>query len=121
MGIFKQPIDKLKTRFGGSGSYSKHMRRQLFYQYLNKALRFGGIAAAIFFVIGLIVLFQIITQLPDVEIISSYVPNETTKIYARNGELLAELHKEENRALVPISKIADYIKAAVIAMEDRNF
>jgi penicillin-binding protein 1A len=72
-------------------------------------------------VVGSIIVLQIMSQLPDVEIISSYVPNETTKIFASNGELLAELHKEENRVLVPISKISDYVKAGVIAMEDKNF
>lgn len=115
--ILKNPIG---SGLGG-GLYSKQIRRQMFQEFLQKAFRFSGVAAAVFLVVGGIILLQIMSQLPDVEMISSYVPNETTKIFASNGEMLAELHKEENRVLVPISKISDYVKAAVIAMEDKNF
>ncbi|GBR77465.1 murein transglycosylase super family [Candidatus Termititenax dinenymphae] len=71
--------------------------------------------------IFLIVVVQVATQLPDVDVLGTIVPNETTKIFAADGSVLAELHQEENRVVVPISQISDFVKAAVIATEDSNF
>ncbi len=122
MSRFGKAFSNMSTSgMGGGGSYSQFLKKQKFKVFFAKFLRLGGIGAAIFSVIMLIMLVQITNQLPDVEIISSYVPNETTKIYAMTGELLAELHREENRVLVPISRISDFVKAAVIASEDNNF
>ena len=56
-------------------------------------------------------------QLPDVDSISSYRPSETTKIYADNGELIANLYIE-NRTLVPLSQISENLQLAIIAVED---
>jgi len=59
-------------------------------------------------------------QLPDVDSISSYRPSETTKIYADNGELIANLYIE-NRTLVPLSQISENLQLAIIAVEDARF
>jgi penicillin-binding protein 1A len=64
---------------------------------------------------------QILTQLPNVEAISIYSPSETTEIYASNGTILAKLHREENRYVVPLEKIAPILQKAVIAIEDERF
>ncbi|GBR76698.1 murain transglycosylase super family [Candidatus Termititenax persephonae] len=69
----------------------------------------------------MIIVIQVATQLPDVDVLGTIVPNETTKVFAADGSILAELHQEENRVVVPISQISDFVKAAVIATEDRNF
>ena len=67
------------------------------------------------------VIFNISRNLPDVESISTYIPAETTKIYSQDNVILAELHLEENRVLIPIEKISPLVQKAVIAMEDSNF
>ena len=64
---------------------------------------------------------QILTQLPNVESISIYSPSETTEIYAADGTILAKLHREENRYVVPLEKISPYVQKAVIAIEDERF
>jgi len=64
---------------------------------------------------------QIISQLPDVSSINSYLPSEATIIYADDGQVLARLHEEENRQVVPLSKISPNLINAVIATEDKNF
>ncbi len=46
---------------------------------------------------------------------------ESTKIYARDGSLLYEIHGEEKRTLVELDKISPFIKNATIAIEDKNF
>jgi penicillin-binding protein 1A len=64
---------------------------------------------------------QILTQLPNVETISIYSPSETTEIYASDGTILAKLHREENRYVIPLEKISPLIQKAVVAIEDERF
>ncbi|MFC1753731.1 transglycosylase domain-containing protein [Thermoproteota archaeon] len=58
---------------------------------------------------------------PDIETITTYIPSETTKIYSDDGIVLAELHKEENRELVPLEKISPILQKSVVALEDTDF
>ncbi|MBZ9571742.1 PBP1A family penicillin-binding protein [Patescibacteria group bacterium] len=47
---------------------------------------------------------------------------QSTKIYDRSGEtLLYEIYGEEKREIVPLEKVPEYLKEAVIATEDINF
>ncbi len=45
----------------------------------------------------------------------------TTKILDRNGKLLYSIYKDENRTLIPLSKVPNSLKYATIAIEDRDF
>ncbi|GAH19323.1 unnamed protein product, partial [marine sediment metagenome] len=45
----------------------------------------------------------------------------TTEIYASDGSLLAYLHAEEDRKIVPLSEISKYVIDATIAREDERF
>jgi penicillin-binding protein 1A len=119
VGLFKKPIDEVKSAH--LTSYGRHLKRQKLFFGLQKIMRYLGVAAAAGALLFLIIVVQISTQLPDVDLISTYVPNETTKVYAADGTILAELHQEENRVIVPISQISDFVKAAVISSEDANF
>jgi penicillin-binding protein 1A len=64
---------------------------------------------------------QILYQLPDIETLSSYIPSESTIIYSLDGKVLARIHQEENRQVVPLSKISIYVQKAVLAVEDPHF
>ncbi|MCX5725887.1 MAG: PBP1A family penicillin-binding protein, partial [Candidatus Saganbacteria bacterium] len=64
---------------------------------------------------------QMILLLPDVSTISTYMPAETTEIYSADGVLLAKLHLEENRTVVPLYEISPILEKAIIAMEDVDF
>lgn len=46
---------------------------------------------------------------------------ESTKIYARDGSQLYEVHGEIKRTLVNLDQISPYLKDATIAVEDKNF
>ena len=46
---------------------------------------------------------------------------QTTKIYAADGQLLAYLHKDQNRTVIANSDIPDTMKHAVVAIEDKRF
>ena len=59
-------------------------------------------------------------NLPDISRMADYQPARSTRLYARNGTLLATLYKE-NRIWVPVDKIPAIVKEAFIANEDHNF
>ena len=59
-------------------------------------------------------------NLPDISRMADYQPARSTRIYARDGSLLATLYKE-NRIWVPIDKIPPIVREAFIANEDHNF
>ncbi|MBD1826702.1 penicillin-binding protein 1A [Microcoleus vaginatus GB1-A2] len=68
--------------------------------------------------VGLAISFR---NLPDVRILQTYSPTETTHIYDINGRPLASIHDEANRDVVPLNQISPNLKRAVLAIEDSNF
>ena len=59
-------------------------------------------------------------NLPDIKSIADYQPASSTRIFARDGTLLASVYKE-NRVWVPIAQIPPVVRDAFIANEDHNF
>ncbi len=59
-------------------------------------------------------------NLPDINRMADFQPSRSTRVYARDGTLLATLYKQ-NRLWVPISKIPRSVSDAFVANEDRNF
>jgi len=45
----------------------------------------------------------------------------TTRILDRNGKLLYRFYEDENRTLVSLDYVSDYLKEATIAIEDKDF
>ncbi|MDD4178711.1 MAG: PBP1A family penicillin-binding protein [Candidatus Margulisbacteria bacterium] len=64
---------------------------------------------------------QAIYSLPNIDSLNTYVPSESTILYAADGKIIARFHQEENRQVVPLSKISVFFQNAVIATEDPNF
>lgn len=60
-------------------------------------------------------------SLPDIRILENYHPNQSTRIFDRNNELLANIHGDEDRVVVPLSSISTNIQRAVMAIEDNRF
>jgi len=81
---------------------------------------FGAIFSFIFLFLPL--LFTIFVQdLPSPNELSLIQPAQTTKIFDRNGVLLAEIYGRQNRTVVPLSEIPMNLQLATIAIEDKNF
>lgn len=78
---------------------------------LGSAVAAGGL-------VGLAISFR---NLPDVRVLRSYTPTETTHIYDVKGRTLASLHGEANRKLVELDQVSPELKRAVLAIEDSNF
>jgi penicillin-binding protein 1A len=68
--------------------------------------------------VGLAISFR---NLPDVRQLRNFFPTETTFIYDINGKLLASLHGEANREVIPLDRISPHLKRAVLASEDSHF
>jgi penicillin-binding protein 1A len=68
--------------------------------------------------VGLAISFR---NLPDVRVLRSYAPTETTYIYDIKGIQLASLHDEANREVVPLNRISPNLKRALLAIEDDRF
>jgi penicillin-binding protein 1A len=69
---------------------------------------------------GYIAWRRLTADLPSVDGLKSYQPPVMSRIYAGNGQLIAEL-ASERRIYVPYSAIPDRLQAAFIAAEDQNF
>ena len=78
---------------------------------LGSAIAAGGL-------VGLAISFR---NLPDVRVLRTYIPAETSYIYDIKGKLLSSIHGEANREVTPLDKISPDLKRAVIAIEDSNF
>jgi penicillin-binding protein 1A len=68
--------------------------------------------------VGLAISFR---NLPDVRVLRSYAPTETTYIYDVKGVQLASLHDEANREVVPLNRISPNLKRSLLAIEDSHF
>ena len=59
--------------------------------------------------------------LPNVNVLNEWHPYESTRIYDRNGTLIANIHGDEDRVVVPLKDISPNIQRAVMAIEDNRF
>ena len=117
----RRPISKVpKSKTGATYNYKqvRSVRRLKFFSTLVGLLFLIGLVGGL----GLtLYVLSVAKTLPSVDLISTYVPSETTKIYSDKKIVLAELHQEENRILMPLEEISPFIKQAVIATEDTDF
>ncbi|MBU2598062.1 MAG: PBP1A family penicillin-binding protein [Actinobacteria bacterium] len=90
-----------------------------------KILGFFLFITSIFVIFSLIfsiyVIGKISTDLPHIDELTPREQPLTTEIYASDGSLLAYLHAEEDRKIVPLNEISRYVINATIAREDERF
>lgn len=77
-------------------------------------------------VIGLTVItalggyYYITRGLPDIDILEDYTPNLTTRVFADDGQMIAEFFIER-RIVVPLKRMPEHLKHAFLAAEDSKF
>jgi penicillin-binding protein 1A len=115
-GVVTENITKSLKRTKKKKSFLSGFSRFLFKTFL------------IFLILGIslmagatVAVWSFSSKLPDISKIEDYTPSETSEIYDRNGRILAKLHDEENRTIVPLKEIPLHVQQAVIAMEDERF
>ena len=80
------------------------------------------LAGLVLFILLTIVAFAIFTKdLPSPTKLSTRDQSLSTQIFDRNGEKLYDIYGNQNRALVKLSDLPDYMKEATIAIEDKDF
>ncbi|HEX2053974.1 MAG TPA: transglycosylase domain-containing protein [Actinomycetota bacterium] len=60
-------------------------------------------------------------QLVNVPLPEMTRPAQSSKMLAHDGQVIATLHGEENRTIVPIGQISPHLRVATVAVEDREF
>ncbi|MCL4474126.1 MAG: PBP1A family penicillin-binding protein [Actinobacteria bacterium] len=85
-----------------------------------------GVAFFIIFVmlsllVGIQTVMALMHDLPKLNEDNFSSISQTSKIYAADGTLLAEIYGDENRTVVPLNAIPSYLKEATIAIEDERF
>src|SRR5918996_2916490 len=90
-------------------------------------IRFAGHAglAALFISVALLgilsgVMFAYAGDLPLISDLDDYAPSAITRVYASNGETLAEF-AIERRLIIGYDDIAPQLRQAIISAEDKNF
>ena len=85
-------------------------------------LKFSIFGFLFFVFCFLILFFYYAKDLPRPEVFTERQIIQSTKIYDRTGQiLLYEVYGEEKRTWVPLKNIPEYLKQAVISVEDANF
>jgi penicillin-binding protein 1A len=71
----------------------------------------------------LVALLASACSLPDLEKEQASAPAlpQTSFVFAADGSLITPLHAEQNRTIVPLSKIPENIRNAVVAIEDKRY
>lgn len=104
----KKPKKKKQTGF------SLPFRTKIKYFFL-------GIVFSCIFLLPPFLFLIFIQDLPTPEQLSFRQIPQTTKIFDRNGILLAEFYAQQNRTLVKLSDIPKHLQQATLAIEDKNF
>lgn len=65
--------------------------------------------------------YYILRGLPSPELLRNNPPALSTKILDRNGNLLYQIYKDENRSLISLSSLPNHVLLATLAAEDKNF
>ncbi len=80
------------------------------------------IVSAVLLIIGIGLLWVASLKIPDLSDLETRRVVESTKIYDRTGEvLLYDMGQNLRRTIIPFKEISDYVKKAVVAVEDKGF
>lgn len=68
-----------------------------------------------------LVILIFLQDLPSPQELTLRQSYQTTKIFDKNGILLAQIYSTQNRTLVPLNDVPKYLQNATLAIEDKNF
>lgn len=66
-------------------------------------------------------IWYLVHDLPDIQKLGHANYAQTSRIYDRNGILLYEFYKDQNRVPVKLNELPKYVPEAFIAIEDKDF
>jgi penicillin-binding protein 1C len=110
----QERIKKVLNNF--KGPYSKKKIKKLVLQYTI------GFMVAGWIVVGVLFYLFIFKDLPDPKGLRNYgVIPLSSRIYDRDGELLYEIFRDENRTPIKLRDLPKHVSQATLAIEDANF
>lgn len=86
---------------------------------VQKRYAVGGLILA-GWLLGMVVLHQLLLDLPNIESLQNYTPPVVTKILDVHGEVISELFTER-RTIIPLTEIPMNLQNAFLATEDQYF
>lgn len=92
-----------------------------FIHFDGRSLRRHFLFSLCIITIACFVYVEFFYDLPDPKSLSDFPSKLTTQILDRNGKLLYKIYKDENRTLVTLNSLPDYVKNAFLAAEDKDF
>ncbi len=101
----------------GSGKKRQPPPASRFFRIVGLVVLFGALLA-VGIVAGIVASYS--RNLPDINRMADYQPSRSTRVFARDGQQIADLYTE-NRIWVPISQIPVPVRNAFIATEDQHF
>ena len=114
----RQPV-RPPSRLGGNNQPRRQTK-----DWREHFVRWGiFLGSAGLILIGLVIAYALIVarpNLPDLETITDYKPKVPLRIYTADNALIGEFG-EERRNLVAIKDMPEYLKNAVVAIEDERF
>lgn len=96
------------------------MKKGFFMRFLSWAISLFFLGCFVLLGLGFVVVAYYSKDLPDYRQLEVYEPLITTRLYANDGQLLAE-YAEEKRIFVPISSIPKPVINAFLSAEDKSF
>ena len=100
--------------------WTHRVRRSWFVRFLGFVCAAGLVVFLAVASVAGFVLWKASKDLPDYEVLAKYEPPVTTRVYANDGNLIAEFARER-RIFVPIEAIPNRVIQAFISAEDKNF
>lgn len=88
---------------------------------INKKAKVGAVILFFLFSFSFLIWNGIFRGLPTSRELMSRKIQVSTKILDRNGQLLYEIYKDQNRTPVSLSQVPNEVKAATLASEDADF
>lgn len=86
---------------------------------MKKRYLFGGVVLACW-LLGMVTLHRLLSDLPNIDALERYTPPLITKIYDIHGEIVSELFTER-RTVLPLTDIPVNLQNAFLATEDHSF
>lgn len=94
-------------------------RKRRSYILISVAVFLLGLVLAL--LVGIQTVMALVRDLPKLEEENFLSLGQTSRIYAADGSLLAEIYSSENRTIVPLGVMPKYLREATIAIEDERF
>ncbi|HSA83599.1 MAG TPA: PBP1A family penicillin-binding protein [Patescibacteria group bacterium] len=121
--IFRRRVNRLFFPVKKMAHHVKKRKKPVFSLPFRAKIKyfFLGIIFSCLFLLPPFLFLIFIQDLPTPEQLMFRQIPQTTKIFDRNGILLAEFYAQQNRTLIKLSEVPKHLQQATLAIEDKNF